>query len=228
MSSRPGAPGAPDGDQRLRKVLKAGMSPVAPLPSVNHNDSEGYAVTIATAHIYQPGETGDEPFMTPTPTPNAPLVTYTRYPEYGETVSLDMLCRTVASGMLTNLGLYHSLWDMLAEKIKKEGTVPIRSGTYVKAILNTPFSFEALLCMNNALTRSSDKRPYIDWPTIEWGADANDSKNKADVFGLCFELRNLVEGLKHGQWHSCGEKPSMRWHVVRMAEFCDPRSDHGR
>lgn len=240
MSSRPGIPVSSAGGHSLRDVLAAGMATEmdtemdtgpymkrARAPCED-NEFELYAVTIAKARVYQPPQEesdnhpyaygDDKPFVQPQSLPCTPEIEYRRYPEDGQ-AQLDEVCQKAASDMLTEDGLYRRLWEKVVQKMKNNQPVSMSSSN-VQKVANNLFGFEALLCMNNALTRSPDQPPYIDWD--ETGLrEIHDVETR--VFGLCIELRNLVEGLMYGQWHHSGEKPDIKTFVNFTAHSCDPR-----
>lgn len=236
MSSRPGAPGASAGGHSLRDVLAAGMATEmdtgpymkrARAPCAD-NDFELYAVTIAEARIYRPPPVesddhtyerdDDQPFVQPQTLPPTPEIVYHRYPKNGQ-AELDVVCHEAARDMLTEDGLYERLWAQVVKKMEDNQPASMDISD-VQEVANDSHGFKALLCMNNALTRSPDQAPYIDWEDTQWhgvlGVDAR-------AFGLCFELRNLVQGLMDGQWHHDGEKTDVKWFVRSTALACDPR-----
>lgn len=236
MSSRPGAPGASAGGHSLRDVLAAGMATemdagpnrkrACEAPS--DNALERYAVTIAHAYIRQPHpvESDDHPYDRPDdqsfvqpqfPTPTLELE-YIRYPKDGQ-AELDAICHAAARDMLTEDGLYERLWRQVVQKMEDKSPANMDICD-VQEVANDAYGFKALLCMNNALTESQDQPPYIHWQDTQWygltGVDAR-------VFGLCHQLRNLVQGLMKGEWHHDGEKPDIKSYVRWVAQMCDPR-----
>ena len=184
---------------------------------------DDFAVTIAVPRLHTPVveesvygtvDYSSKPFVTPTSFAAVPEVTYRRFPTAG-TASLKDVCREAAEATLTENTIYQNLWHKVRDKLDAN---PDRLTLYKESIGEDSYTFEALLCMKNALFRSDDREPYL-----TFAANANVPDQEKRTFELCVQLRGLVQGLEQGCWHASGNIDNMGQYVNDMDYEIDPR-----
>ena len=188
-----------------------------------------YAVTIPIPRVHVPPaynplpghqvqDDAERPFLPyNNGWPAIPENRFQRFPP-NEDALLDDVCQEMAAAMLTERGLYDALYTRVAAKIESsELLLP----EYRDKILQGSDTFEALLCMNNALSQSGSGRDsYIDFlpdPPPDY------QRRSERTYKLCIELRNLVDGLQEGRWHFSADIADMNGHVQDAAFQIDPR-----
>lgn len=239
------------GRHSLREVLLAGMSTEMkrariddgggsadpeedpePEPALAEAEPEAprlYAVTIPIPRVHVPPaynplpghqvqDDAEMPFLSFSNSwPAMPENRFQRFPS-NEDAPLDEVCQAMAAVMLTERGLYEALYVRVAASLRSsELLLP----EYREKILQGSDTFEALLCMNNALSQSGSGRDSY----IEFLPDPppNYQRSAERTYKLCIELRNLVDALQEGRWHFSDRIADMNAYVQEAAFQIDPR-----
>lgn len=248
MSSRPAATPPAAGGHSLRAVLMAGMATemnadkrartdgggpsAGPAAAADDDEEELYAVSIAIprvavppatlpGHNVMPG-TDEQPFVQPQVLPATADIEYRRFP-LNYTDELDSVCAGAAAASLSEKGIYERLYMRVKQKMGQTAPPFINdiSPAQVASIQQSSDTLESLLLMNNALSQSETQNAYIDFMPPQ-GVDGTPSLEQR-TFGLCVQLRNLVEGLKNGHWNAAKGNANFNAYVRDLANTLDPR-----